>query len=51
MQPFLALGGVLWIISMLACAFATKLWHFFLIMVRLPHARLMTRLTTHAYLY
>ncbi|KAM5533514.1 hypothetical protein V8D89_012851 [Ganoderma adspersum] len=31
-KPFLALGGVLWIISMLACAFATKLWHFFLIM-------------------
>ncbi|PIL25838.1 MFS general substrate transporter [Ganoderma sinense ZZ0214-1] len=31
-KQFLALGGVLWIISMLACAFATKLWHFFLIM-------------------
>ncbi|KAM5533520.1 hypothetical protein V8D89_012857, partial [Ganoderma adspersum] len=31
-KPFLALGGVLWTISMLACAFATELWHFFLIM-------------------
>ncbi|TFK92180.1 MFS general substrate transporter [Polyporus arcularius HHB13444] len=31
-KPFLAAGGIIWTISMLACAFSTKLWHFFLVM-------------------
>ncbi|KAI0772442.1 MFS general substrate transporter [Trametes elegans] len=31
-KPFLAAGGFLWTISMLACVFATKLWHYFVIM-------------------
>ncbi|KAI0744531.1 MFS general substrate transporter [Earliella scabrosa] len=31
-KPFLAAGGLLWTISMLACTFATELWHFFVIM-------------------
>ncbi|KAI0651160.1 MFS general substrate transporter [Trametes meyenii] len=31
-KPFLAAGGFLWTLSMLLCVFATKLWHFFVIM-------------------
>ncbi|TBU30999.1 MFS general substrate transporter [Dichomitus squalens] len=31
-SPFLAAGAIIWTISMLACIFATKLWHFFVIM-------------------
>ncbi|KAL7278707.1 hypothetical protein ACG7TL_007709 [Trametes sanguinea] len=31
-KPFLAAGGFLWTLSMLLCVFATRLWHWFVIM-------------------
>ncbi|KAI0354277.1 MFS general substrate transporter [Trametes cingulata] len=31
-KPFLAAGGILWTLSMLASVFATQLWHYFVIM-------------------
>ncbi|KAI0632990.1 MFS general substrate transporter [Trametes polyzona] len=31
-KPFLAAGGCMWTLSMLLSAFATELWHFFMIM-------------------
>ena len=33
-QPFLAAGAVIWVASMLASAFCTEIWQFFITMVR-----------------
>ena len=33
-QPFLAAGAIIWVVSMVASAFCTEVWQFFLTMVR-----------------